>query len=1261
MFLINILHTKGSLNCFGFKSHGLLKKSFLLRACFTFVAVLFGVSTFADLSDIPLSLGVQAKPNGMFLIDDSGSMNWEILLNDGTNNPGGCNACDTREDGQLDFTPGRDRQAFLLCPGYNTLAFDPDGTYKPWKGKDKDGNDFKAITKLSDVNDGPLVDPFLGSSDSNNRVDISNHVFFLWNDSNEDRRYSSNECPLLPTKTEPYDRWSCSGGLGLSTDTQCEPELIPGHIENEVWVPERSEDVCETTETWDVPPSCLSIPDTRDVADLDQCVGSVAGAESNGIGCVGLAKLDSSLASDELREKYANWYTYYRKREYVAIAAMSNIIDSTSNISLGLATLHNNIDPDAGVVSPPTVITDMDELVNGEAVNKATLLQNLASIYSDHGTPFAHRLDLAGDYFFTGNGRLFETHGAPAAPGQSPKDFSAPGSVTSPIDKDCKQNFTIAMTDGFTNGNSYGNEYPQTSDEDGDGVKIWNDLNQNEDVDSSELKPTTADVAAFYYNTDLSTLPDNVPGLAKHQHMNTFVVAFGINGTLTCTECGSADWLSNTNIADNTAGTIDDLRRAASNGGGKFVSASSPEDLKSALSEVFKAAYGDVSAGAAVSSNTGELVEGAVVYKASFNSLDWEGEIQAIPLSSGETENRPECLVAGVAPDVGELCATALWSAADELAARSYSNRKIITTNAGEGIDFLWPSNYQTLSATTLSATQVNNLLANAPAGDEQAYGEKLVAYLRGDDTYEVDDSKDPAKIFRSRPNTPLGDIVNAGVVYHNGVVYAGANDGMLHAFNVVDPEFGLGAVEGEEIFAYIPNAVFAGLDDLAGPNYNHKYYVDGTPTIGQVPISNTDSTILVAGLNKGGKSVYALDITNPYASADKLALWEYSHGDLGYTYSRPDIVQLENETWAVIFGNGYGASGDGQDGDDGESALFILDAATGGDGFTRKIATGDDTILNGISNGLSTVTPVDRDGNGFVDLVYGGDLAGNLWRFDLISTNSANWSKSLIFSTESPGGYSQPITTRPSVAFHPNGDPGLIVYFGTGSYVFNGDNQIVNQTTQSFYGVVDDLTNAPTVTRASLLQQTILQEVLTAAEETVTELNETVLTGGVLTRVTSNNDITWGSPTNHKGWYMDLVNTDQGNTDNRGERQITNSFFLGNKIVFSTALPSENECSFGGSSFLMALDFADGSSFDSAVFDVNNDNVITDDDLTTIDGFVVTGVSITGIPGNSDIVNVGPLSNKVFGTTTDGSIYGQNMMSSMLSKPRRSWSELIQ
>ena len=136
-------------------------------------------------------------------------------------------------------------------------------------------------------------------------------------------------------------------------------------------------------------------------------------------------------------------------------------------------------------------------------------------------------------------------------------------------------------------------------------------------------------------------------------------------------------------------------------------------------------------------------------------------------------------------------------------------------------------------------------------------------------------------------------------------VVYTGANDGMLHAFDAED---------GEELFAFIPSPAFRNLRVAVRPRLHAQVFRRRRAQHGRRVHQRQMETVLVGGLNTGGQGIYSLDITDPddvhrsqrrRASSCGSSRTQTTR-DLGYTYSQPAIVRLQNGRWGAIFGNGY-------------------------------------------------------------------------------------------------------------------------------------------------------------------------------------------------------------------------------------------------------------------------------------------------------------------------------------------------------------------
>src|SRR5690606_6358042 len=152
--------------------------------------------------------------------------------------------------------------------------------------------------------------------------------------------------------------------------------------------------------------------------------------------------------------------------------------------------------------------------------------------------------------------------------------------------------------------------------------------------------------------------------------------------------------------------------------------------------------------------------------------------------------------------------------------------------------------------------------------------------------------------------NTLLGDIVGSSPAYvaDTGTLYVGANDGMLHAIN---------ASSGAEVFAFIPNGInWTDLGSLSRPDYVHRYFVDG-PVVVSSRTQTQDKNLLVAGLGKGGKGLFVLDVTTPSTFNQSNFKCEVtgSDADMGLVQGQPIIAKLNNGVTALIVSNGINST----------------------------------------------------------------------------------------------------------------------------------------------------------------------------------------------------------------------------------------------------------------------------------------------------------------------------------------------------------------
>jgi len=899
----------------------------------------------------------------------------------------------------------------------------------------------------------------------------------------------------------------------------------------------------------------------------------------------------------EERQNFANWFSYYRKRDLTTRAAIAQVINSMQGVQVGFRSINEEL------IQPVLKVK-----VGGEDYT-STLLSGLYSYRINAqraATPLRRGFEDLGKYFDREDG------GDDGGVGPSPIASSDEGG-------ECQQNFAVLFTDGYYNGlppKGVGNE-----DED-NGLPY-----------ADSATNTLADVAMYYYENDLDTTLDNrVPvnpaDDATHQHLVTYGVTFGVYGTMNpeeydlenCTIADCPQWPSPITAQNNKKYKIDDLWHASVNGRGTFLSASNPEELVKAFLEVMQNIESRIGSAASVSVNGDELYGGigeeVRMFQSSYCSDGWTGDVKAYALNT----------------TTGEVVTTSyVFSAADELENLNWDNDRIIATYDGTtGIPF------RATSLTDGQKALLDDTWETSGATD-------IVNYLRGDNTNNVSNSGN----YRDRYQI-LGDVVHSSPVYKNGVLYAGGNDGMLHAFAASD-DLGGNVVGGQELFAYVPNLVFENLKNIANTTYSHNFFVDLSPLVSDVTLTGV-TTMLVGGLGKGGKGYYALNISDvsndprPFASETDLAarvMWEYprigtddaERNDLGYSFSRPSIVRSNDTTnaeWIVIFGNGYNSQ-------NGHGVLFILNALNGD--LIKRIDT-----EAGSCNGLSSPIPIDINNDGMVDYAYAGDLKGNLWKFDLTSTDYNNWDAAYndgtnpqpLFQAKGPGGVTQPITTKPDVMFHCEKD-GFMVAFGTGRYL--GDSDFDDTSTQTIYGVWDygddddddeylgsfNRGSTPELSNQLLAGVTVTlleQEIVPSSEEdtnfwTVNDQKLRVLTNNIegieepWETTSLNSDETEcgdgegsipcdpdnvGSnpdPVNYAGWYFDLPIT--------GERVINDLMLRDGNVIIVTFTPEQTACGSGGDSIIMEMNACSGGRLSRAQLDINEDGLINDDDLINI------------------------------------------------------------
>ncbi len=717
---------------------------------------------------------------------------------------------------------------------------------------------------------------------------------------------------------------------------------------------------------------------------------------------------------------------------------------------------------------------------------------------------------------------------------------------------------------------------------------------------------------------------------------------------------------------------IDDLYHAGLNGRGGYFDASDPAALKDYFEEILdtiSTADDTEAANAPVAISAGNLSDNSRIYQAVTNPTTWAGEVRALRVSlgfnAGPCTDKPR---GTICEDPGSPYQT---TNADQNgdgwpdSFPAWDSRRIFTMADGAATDFdddVWGE---------LSAAQQQALMGCAPYGKltvpdcndpnalDSTNPNRLLAEARIDWLRGEEDNSDYD--FRER-ETPLGDILGSGPVvvepprqlFTDGdyetfrklakdrktIVYVGANDGMLHAFNADAT-----APVLHEVFAYVPEAVYPHLADLTEPAYGEaggvvkKSFVDGPLSYSDVQMGDSGNgaddwaSVLVGAMGLGAQGVYALDVTDPDAEAEDIVLWEFTDAsgsddddgaldgrDMGYTLGKPAIVRIEDgfggdgPSWVVLVNNGYGntetrideepdaclpedddgyVAGNCTISQSGNAVLYVLDiAAADASRIKARMDTGwgmdEDPAGNGRTNGLAEVVTIDEDGDLVAERAYAGDLFGNVWRFDLTDTSEA---PTRLFSAADDNNNPQQITTRIGVMSHPNG--GYMLLFGTGKFINSSDKEDVE--TQTFYGIWDhdgSLTGAGAddiPTRADLLEHEFL--------DTVTVTDDS---GAIVSKARISTREPVSRPAGDvRGWYIDLETDVSGCRGS--ERVVVNPQVRNGRVVFVSMMP-ESVCGSGGTSWINALDAIDGSRLETSPFDFNLDGNINTKDLFDVD-----------------------------------------------------------
>ncbi|MBA5607504.1 PQQ-binding-like beta-propeller repeat protein [Duganella sp. FT3S] len=912
---------------------------------------------------------------------------------------------------------------------------------------------------------------------------------------------------------------------------------------------------------------------------------------SDRVDCVAAAGV---CTYEEEMTNFANWYVYYKTRLQMMKTSVGIAFSAiTANYKVGYVKLSN-----AGVGA--TIDMVPADFTGSARSSWYTTLYNTTTSGS---TPIRTAMDYVG--------RMFAN--------LTPYNYAAGSEV---VQYPCQQNFMILTTDGYWNGSTTNNV---VNNDNVENVSRFCTYARGCVDTRAQSQPSISDVSLHWYNggSDTGTVslrpplepdmskPGSVPagaGENTHLHMNTYTLGLGVDGVMTyepnydtapkaggdfynlitrvssgCPWNGGGAYVWPDPDVTNTASTVqervDDLWHAAINGHGKYFSASQPKEVVQGLSAALANMQIRLGAAAAAATSTPNIsLQDNDIFSDTFTTVKWYGELSDKKID----------------PTTGAVGTSYSWISSDTVGrkvAASTDTRRILMLDQSNAAltDFYYENMSGTQTAwfdNKCAALSQCTLLSAADKAIVNS-GSNLVGWLRGRQQY-ADNTHFRAYTMTS--NTPagatgpvpivLGDIASSKPAYlrdprknypdasysqfkldhagRPGTVFTAANDGMLHAFD---------AATGNEVWAYVPRITQHKLYALASTTYgtNHQFSTDGSPELADVKLGANWASVLVAGLNGGGRGYYALDVTDP---VNPRALWElcadssicaHSDPDLGLTFGNPQFGVWGGK-WVVFLTSGYNnvPGADGVAGGSGLGYLFIVDVSTGA--ILKKISTGsgDTTTPSGLAKITSISTDPNIDPN--TTYIYGGDNQGQMWRFDLTSTSGA-----VTVLKMGDAGTTQPITTRPDVTLcevqNTTTTGGVtttttsaqrVVLYGTGRLLDLPD--ISNTDTQSLYLLKDSGSTIGNIRGATMVQQTL------SLAGSSSNVNTYAITSNPV-------DLT-----QKDGWFFDW-------NLNPGERMNLDPQIVSGVANVVTNIPSSSSsCQVGGSSNAYQVDVCTGN-----------------------------------------------------------------------------------
>lgn len=577
----------------------------------TLALVIYGLPNAATIPDVPLQTMTTVEPNIMMTLDDSGSMQFEIMPDDYTYTKWLWSGWQWIGGSSIFVYPRADK--VYGTSDYNNAVATVDWT-----------NPYAAVARSPQVNTmyyNPGITYFPWVDSNGNSLGNASATCALHNPRKTTASFDAAKCRDLTTDNSNYNGSVWIACTGSSSD------LCSIDTANRTFWP--------STYFWYNGGGIWSVANYTQVEIRSGNSYSGHGRENRSDCAAGVCTYSQEI------QNFANWYQYYRSRVLTARAGIGKAFAAQgTRLRVGFAAINKESTTVDGLATRT--------VVRGVRLFSNTDRSNFFNDLYDHdipaaGTPLRRAVDDVGQYF-------------------SRKDVAGPWSTnpggSSGTYPACRQSYNILMTDGYwTEGSDYAASIEDArANVDGtNGTTITGPNGKSYQYTAAAPfkdghSNTLADVAMYYWSRDLNTnidnkVPTNLRDPAFWQHMVTFGVGLGVSGSVTETDVEKIitngtdpGWID---PVGSNPGKLDDLLHASVNSRGKFFSAKDPSSFADALKKILNDIVNRISSAASVVANSTRLTTQSKVFSATFNTNNWSGELYAYNISSSGLAESP--------------------------------------------------------------------------------------------------------------------------------------------------------------------------------------------------------------------------------------------------------------------------------------------------------------------------------------------------------------------------------------------------------------------------------------------------------------------------------------------------------------------------------------------------------------------------------------------------------------------------------------------